>query len=266
MPEDGVVPHPSFDATRAITIHARPEAIWPWLVQIGYGRAGFYGYDLIENPGGGAGIRSAQKILPEFQNPRPGDVLPLSVAATLIYGSIVPNHYLVWLGMEKPPNGVFIWELVPIDESQTRLISRIRWRYLHSPAMFTLGVFTEFADHVAVRAILRGVRDRAEGRVPPSLFAQACEIASWFLALLELGLCAAWVLYWRRWTIAWLLAVGAGSLLQLLLYAGLPVWLSAPLPWLYLALMLRLGRGEHRMHRATPMDSETHPHEPVVAS
>jgi hypothetical protein len=249
MPADGIVPHPVFDATRAITIRARPEAVWPWLVQIGYGRAGFYGYDLIENPGGGAGIRSAQEILPQFQNPRPNDVLPLSVAASLIYGPIEPNHYLVWLGAEQPPNGVFIWELVPIDDSHTRLISRIRWQYLHTPAMFALGVFTEFADPVAVRAILRGVRDRAEGRTPQSLFAQACEIASWFLALFELVLGAAWVLYWRRWGIAWLIAAGAGLLLQLLLYAGLAVWLSAPLPWLYLVLMLRLRRKERRAHR-----------------
>jgi hypothetical protein len=98
MPADGIVPHPAFDATRAITIRARPEAVWPWLVQIGYGRAGFYGYDLIENPGSGAGIRSAQKVLPQLQNPHPGDVLPLSAAATLIYGPIEQNHYLVWAG------------------------------------------------------------------------------------------------------------------------------------------------------------------------
>jgi len=49
----------------------RPEDIWPWLVQIGYGRAGFYGYDLIENLGSSTGVRSAGSILPELQHPRP---------------------------------------------------------------------------------------------------------------------------------------------------------------------------------------------------
>jgi hypothetical protein len=59
MPGDDLVPSPSFCATRAITVHGRPQDIWPWLVQIGYGRAGFYGYDLIEDLGSSTGIRSA---------------------------------------------------------------------------------------------------------------------------------------------------------------------------------------------------------------
>ena len=242
MPADGIIPDPAFDATRAITIRARPAEIWPWLVQMGFGRAGFYGYDLIENPGNGAGIRSTREILPRFQHPRPGDPLPLSVAATLIYGPIEPNHYMVWLGSNHPPSGAFVWELVPIDANQTRLISRIRWNYLSTPAMFALGVFTEFADHVAVRAILRGVRDRAEGRPPQSLFAQGCEIAAWFLALLEFVVAGLWVFTWRNWKQAWLLAAGAGLLLQLLLYAGLPIWFGAPLPCLYFLLLARSQR------------------------
>jgi hypothetical protein len=261
MPADDMVQHPAFDATRAITIRARPEQIWPWLVQMGYGRAGFYGYDLIENPGGGSAMRSAHTILPQFQNPRPGDILPLSVAASLVYGPIEPNHHVVWLGRDDPPAGVFIWQLVPVDESHTRLISRIRWRYLRTPFGFVLGVFTEFADHVAVRAILGGVRDRAEGRTPRSLFSQACEIASWLLAVFELALASGWIFRWHGWKQAWLLAAGAGFLLQLLLYSGLPVWLSAPLPLLYLAVMLRV---RHMHHAAWPV--ETRSHAPVVAS
>jgi hypothetical protein len=62
MPGDELVSEPSFNATRAITIDAPPEAVWPWLVQIGYGRAGWYSYDLLDN-----GARpSAERILPEF--------------------------------------------------------------------------------------------------------------------------------------------------------------------------------------------------------
>jgi hypothetical protein len=63
MPEDNIVAHPVFDATRAITIRAMPETIWPWLVQMGFKRAGFYGYDLIENIGNGSEIRSATTSL-----------------------------------------------------------------------------------------------------------------------------------------------------------------------------------------------------------
>jgi hypothetical protein len=45
MPGDDLVSSPSFCATRGVTIHGRPEDIWPWLAQMGYGHAGFYGYD-----------------------------------------------------------------------------------------------------------------------------------------------------------------------------------------------------------------------------
>lgn len=162
MPEDQAVDAPAFDATRAITIRATPEQIWPWLVQMGFGRAGFYGYDLIENLGSGTGIRSARTLVPALQNPQPGDVLPISVAATLAFGSIERNRFLIWRSTHVPFDGVFIWELVPIDQSRTRLISRIRWTYVKDPQGIALGAFTEFADHVAVRKILKGIRDRAE--------------------------------------------------------------------------------------------------------
>jgi hypothetical protein len=244
MPEDAIVAHPAFDATRAITIHGHPEDIWPWLVQMGYGRAGFYGYDLIENPGGGAGIHSTQSILPAFQNPKTGDLLPISVAATLVYGSIRKNSYIVWRSRDVPSDGVYIWELVPIDSDHTRLISRIRWNYLHSALGIALGLLTEVGDHVAVRAILRGIRDRVEGRRPGSLWIQAAEIAGWFLALFELILAVVLLLRWRSLGRAWLVALGAGLLLQLLLYGPQPVWVSAPLPWLYLALLVWVWRSE----------------------
>src|SRR5258708_37870549 len=69
MPGDELVPSPSFCATRGVIIRGSPEEIWPWLVQIGYGRAGFYGYDLVENLGSGTGIRSVGSILPKLQHP-----------------------------------------------------------------------------------------------------------------------------------------------------------------------------------------------------
>lgn len=74
MSGDDVVKHPTFNATRAVTIRARPEEIWPWLVQIGVTRAGWYSYDWLDN----LGKPSAQRILPQFQQVAVGDVVPLS--------------------------------------------------------------------------------------------------------------------------------------------------------------------------------------------
>jgi hypothetical protein len=237
MPEDDIVSGPDFDATRAITIRGRPEDIWPWLMQMGYGRAGFYGFDLIENPGSGTGIRSARSVLPALQNPHIGDPLPLSIAATLQFGTIEPNRCLVWRAGDTPPSGVFIWQLVPIDGTHTRLISRIRWRYLNDWRGRSLGVFTEFADHVAIRAILHGVRDRVEHRDLRSLTSQAVELGAWLLTFVELGASVVFVFVLRRWRVAWLLALGAGLLLQYELYMSPSAASSATLALLYLAGM-----------------------------
>jgi hypothetical protein len=234
MPDDSTVAHPAFDATRAITIRGTPEQIWPWLAQMGFRRAGFYGYDLIENLGSGTGIRSAATILPRFQQPRPGDALPLSVAGSLTFAIVQPNSCVVWRSWEEPAHGVFIWELVPIDQSRTRLISRIRWSYLTGAWGQTLGVFTEFSDHVAVRKILAGVRDRVEGRAPEPLALEAIAISGWLLGFLEFSMAAVTVLCMRHWRAAWLFALGAGALLQFTLYSSAPLWICASLPWVYL--------------------------------
>ena len=240
LPEDAIVANPAFDATRAITIAAPPDRIWPWLVQMGYGRAGFYGYDLIENPGSGRGLRSADTILLELQHPSTGDLLPLSVAARLQFGTIDPNRTLVWRSPDNPHSGVFIWALIPIDATHTRLISRIRWRYLNDPLSRSLGVFTEFSDHVAVRAILRGVRDRVEGRPPPSLTLQGFEIAGWLLAAIELGVALILTLGSKRPLAWWCTAASAGLMLMFLLYAGAPAWLNAATPWAWLGAILAI--------------------------
>ena len=241
MPDDELVADPVFNATRAITINATPSQIWPWLIQMGFGRAGFYGYDLIENLGGGRGIRSAQTIIPVFQNPRPGDQLPLSVAATLVYGPIQPNHLMIWRSSDVPCDGTFVWELVPIDANRTRLISRIRWNYANTPGAFLLNVFTEFADHVAVRKILEGLRDRAEGRPPQSLVGEAFDVAAWVVAGFNLLLALFFVGYWRKWVRAWILAVCAGLLLEIVLYGTLPDVIRDTLPWAYLVLFLLIA-------------------------
>jgi hypothetical protein len=62
----------------AVTIAASPESVWPWLVQMGSGRAGWYSYDWIDNDG----HPSATEIIPEFQRIAPGDVLPSLPGAT----------------------------------------------------------------------------------------------------------------------------------------------------------------------------------------
>lgn len=242
MPGDDIVSSPSFCATRGISIQGRPEDIWPWLVQIGYGRAGFYGYDLIENLGSGSGIRSADSILPELQHPKTGEVLPISAVASLVFDSIHPGSYLTWREDPTPSDGSFTWALYPVDEDHTRLISRIRLRYHWTDRRVLLDLFTEFADHVAVPRILAGIKGRVEGRPPQPLAEQTAEIMVWILAMVEFIVAAALVFHWGQWWHAWFFALGSGSLLLFALYAHAPMWIGAVLGSSIAGLMLLRSR------------------------
>ncbi len=171
MPGDELDPHPGFLATRAITVNAPASVIWPWLVQMGFDRAGFYGYDIIENIGSKTGMHSADSIIPELQHISVGDKVPISlVAATKMY-AIEPNQYLIWSGdANDAAKGGFTWALYPIDNDHTRLVSRIRWTHHWSNLkLMPLDLFTELTDHLAVRRILPGIKVRAEGGHIPSM-------------------------------------------------------------------------------------------------
>ena len=60
MPGDELLQNPSFNATRAVTIRAQSEEVWSWIIQMGYKKAGFYSYDLLDN----ARIPSSRRIIP----------------------------------------------------------------------------------------------------------------------------------------------------------------------------------------------------------
>jgi hypothetical protein len=161
MPGHELVSEPSFNATRAITIDAPPEAVWPWLVQIGYGRAGFYSYDLFDN----AARPSAEHILPGHQQPKVGDWVPMAskVNETTAFKikALEPNRSMLW----AKPHSTWAWKLVPFDGGRTRLIARLKdryeWRTSPGKALLTLILF-EFGDFPMMRKLLVGVKRRAE--------------------------------------------------------------------------------------------------------
>ncbi|HUL54533.1 MAG TPA: hypothetical protein VLT83_14110 [Opitutaceae bacterium] len=233
MPGDELDSHPDFLATRAITINGTPAAIWPWLLQMGYGRAGFYGYDILENLGSPRGLHSADRVLPEFQHFRVGDKLPLSALGGLVFHDIEPGRYLVWSGVDGV--GAFVWALYPVDANHTRLVSRIRWsHHWTQPLPLALDLFTEFTDHLAVRKVLQGVKDRVEGRVEPLARANT-EFAVYVVAALTFGAAVVLTLlrpFTRR---RWLASLGAGATWLLTWYAPVPVGLGVLLTILALA-------------------------------
>ncbi len=229
MAGDELNPDPSFLATRAITIAGSPEEIWPWLLQMGHGRAGYYGYDLLENLGSPTGIRSADQILPEFQRFEVGDEVPISAVASMAFQAIEPHRHLIWVGSEESEPGAFTWALYPLSEGRTRLVSRIRWSYHWSSIkLISLELFTEFTDHVAVRKILQGVKDRVEGRVEP-LRTQNVELFT-FIITFSTFATALLLLFLRppTWP-TWGAGLFTGAVWLTTWYTPVPTWLSVVL-------------------------------------
>lgn len=226
MAGDELNTKPSFLATRAITIEGSPEDVWPWLLQMGYGRAGYYGYDLLENAGSPEGLSSADEILPRFQNFVVGDDVPISAVVSMTFHAIEPNRHLIWLGSDAPNPGAFTWALYPLDSVHTRLVSRIRWSYHPKTlSIFALELFTEFADHVAVRKILQGVKQRVEQDIEPE-WLQYVELVT-FIGTLLIFLLALALLCWRRLTWkAWGAGLTAGAIWLASWYAPIALWLN----------------------------------------
>jgi hypothetical protein len=159
MPGDEVCRRPQLNATRAITIAARPEEVWPWLVQWGWNRAGFYSYDLLDN----LGRRSAGEILPQFQRLAVGDWVPMSGKTTPYTAFRVTrleaNKLMLW----EKGGGTWLWLLEPADPGHTRLITRMRGRYRWSKsAIVTELTLMEIGDPFMMRKCLLGIRQRAE--------------------------------------------------------------------------------------------------------
>jgi hypothetical protein len=160
MPGDEIVPEASFNATRAITIDAPPEMVWPWIVQMGYRRAGFYTYALLDN----AGYESADRIVEPYQAPKLGDWIPMSkkVNETTAFKvkAFEINQWLLW----EKPDSTWAWKLIPLDGGRIRLISRLKQHYAWKKpgmAFFTL-VLLEFGDFPMMRRVLKGIKVRAE--------------------------------------------------------------------------------------------------------
>jgi hypothetical protein len=224
MPGDELAPSPTFSATRAITIKGQPREIWPWLIQMGYNRAGFYGYDILENLGSSRGIRSADTIIPTFQNFEVGDSVPISAIVDLTFYAIDSPNYLIWTGEYQ--EGSFTWAIYPQDDNECRLVSRIRWsHHWWKPHLLFLDLFTEFTDFLAVKEVLTGIKNRVEGKTESFLW-QSIEFFAYLLAFLLFFIIFLWMLFLPlRWD-RWFLALIAGLIWMASWYSPLPVWLG----------------------------------------
>ncbi|HLO34591.1 MAG TPA: hypothetical protein VK194_00850 [Candidatus Deferrimicrobium sp.] len=196
LPGDELIAGPTAGDTRGITIEAPAAAIWPWLVQMGFGRAGWYSYDAMDTRG-----LSAHAIVPEWQSIAVGQTMPAWPGGGLEVVQIEPEHALVLylddtivarqeeeakatavggVGAEPTTPGLAAsgaimrsqpqkfrasWAFVldPLDGDRTRLIERVRIEYPEVAAWNRLtGPLFGVAMFLMTRRQLLGIRQRAE--------------------------------------------------------------------------------------------------------
>ena len=168
LPGDEGPRTPAFEIQHAVTIDAPPEAVWPWLVQLGQDRAGFYSYDWLERAFG-VDVRNVTEIRPEWQQRTAGDFVR-ATQPTYLAGVFGPN--LGWRISDLQENHALVLEqwgafvLVPTEDGRTRFIIRSTVTQPQFPvwaAGFEFLTF-ELAHFIMERRMMLGIKALAERR------------------------------------------------------------------------------------------------------
>jgi len=202
LPGDELLPHPAMQYTRALTIHAPASAVWPWVVQLGQDRAGFYSYDWLENLIG-ADIHNANTIHPDWQPLAPGGGFR-NVSSNYLGGqfgeitvqriaAISPERAIVMKG------GLLSYVLQPVDDHTTRLLMRERSGAAEN---LLLRLSWDPVHFVMQRQMVRGIKARAEGHPnPPAVLDIAARLGWAAAGVAVLALCLAQGQRRRLWLI-----------------------------------------------------------------
>lgn len=142
--------------TRAIGIEASAADVWPWLVQLGFGRAGWYSYDWIDNDF----KPSADRIMPEYQDLAVGDKILMMPTMGFVVHAVDPGRSIV----SVLEDGSTSWclALYPDGDRGTRLVSRWRPKFERTPATIVMQVLSEPGTFIMEQKMLRTIRDRVE--------------------------------------------------------------------------------------------------------
>lgn len=237
LPGDELLPEPIMCWQNAITINARPEEVWPWIIQMGDTRGGFYSYMFVEQLIGGPDLyHNADRIHPEWQNPPARQGI---IGDWVVIREFKANDYLLSEATEKMGGlgWTWLWKIVPEGEEQTRMLIHMR---IQPPPEMTGGgdalkVFMNLGGFIMERKMMTGIQLRAEGGGEPG-FVQPLEILLW-LATLAVGIIAA-VRFMKRddWQLP--LAVGLAAVVALFVLTFIQ-----PAIWVRVVMLLALAGG-----------------------
>ena len=149
---DELVANPGSQTTRAVTVDAPVEAVWPWLAQVGQDRAGFYSYEWLENLAG-CQMHNANHVRPEWQERPIGETVYLHRLYGLPVARFERNRVLALKNW-----GAFVVE--PLGGERTRLVAR--GRTARGPALLFYVLLIELPHFVMERKMLLGIKRRAE--------------------------------------------------------------------------------------------------------
>jgi hypothetical protein len=147
LPGDEYVPHRLGGYTQSIGIKAPARAIWPWIVQTGQDKAGFYSYELLENVVG-CNIHNIDHIVPDFQTIIIDDKLLLHPHTPGIpVAMIEPEKALVYGGRQDEFNGNVWTFFLNEEDTQTRLIAR--WAFEYKPTRSNIIIYNWLLEPIA---------------------------------------------------------------------------------------------------------------------
>jgi hypothetical protein len=156
LPGDAYIPPLTVRSTRALTIDAPAEAVWPWIMQLGQGRGGFYSYEWLENLFA-AEMYNAERIEPELQTLQVGDHISFQQNGPFTSVALIePGYALV-------AEGGWTWVVEPINATTSRLIVRYASFEVSNlvSRLFYYPIF-EPAHFVMESGMMLGIKARAE--------------------------------------------------------------------------------------------------------
>jgi hypothetical protein len=169
MPGSELVVNPTVDYTQAITINAPREYVWPYLVQVGYRRAGWYNWDFFNRLAGRdyfyEGNKSADRVIPELQQVSTGDKIFLTPYLGMEVEQIVPNQILMLTAKEQD-RYLIVWTylLKDLGNDNTRLL--VRWTGNQNEGLLLKTLNYMFIEPggagIQQSLMLKGIKYRAE--------------------------------------------------------------------------------------------------------